>query len=72
MNTMNNDQPARRMCGAGFWTGLILLFIGLVVGALGSKPYWQRSSTIAMNETATKADSTALTAKPMSSSVMVR
>lgn len=61
MNTTNNDQPARKSCAAGFWTGLLLLIIGLVVGAFGSKFYWQKSSTTALNDSGTKA---ALTAKP--------
>lgn len=50
MNSTNTNQSGVNSCRAtGFWAGVILLLIGLIVGVFGSKHYWQKSAFTAMN-----------------------
>lgn len=64
MNTTNTNQPLNRGAGVNIGAGLALLIIGLLVGVFGSKHYWQKSATVAMNHSVGQQGAPAITAQP--------
>lgn len=65
MDTTNMNRPRGWTCGGTLWAGLFLLIIGLVIGAFGSKHYWQKNAVTARGGSGTP-EPAALSAYPAS------
>lgn len=64
MNATNMNQPGTRSFSqAGIWSGIFLFIIGCLIGVFGSRAYWEKPATVALDSRAQTVATPALAAQ---------